>query len=265
MRLKRTHTGFLAVFGKTALTATALIALAALLCVSGPLWAGEVLMSRAGFDNWLRQTLYPREQRLDRIVSRAQVIESRLAAWEFANLHRIFLQPGSATVEYFGPGGVPAGLGSLDVPPSIVDGRTMVPLRFIGEVLGADVDWNGESRQVIYTAGDRRIILTLDQKTVLAGDRIVEMDTPPMIIRDRTMVPVRFVSQWLGAVVRWNEEAGRVEISYRQGGIGVGAGFDSGDSSGSAADGNVRGEGLGGDSAGPGGDGAGPGGDGAVG
>ena len=241
---KREHTGFLAAFGKTALTATAAIALAAVLCLSTPLWAGEVLMSRAGFDNWLWQTMFPREQMLDRITSRTQALESRLAAWEYANLHRIILQPDSATVEFFGPGGAPAGVSSLDVPPRIVDGRTMVPLRFIGEALGAEVDWNGESRQVIYTAGDRRIVLTLDQKTVLAGERIVEMDTPPMIIQDRTMVPVRFVSQWLGAVVKWNEEAGRVEISYRQGGFGVAGGGSTGsDGSGVAGDGSLGGDG----------------------
>lgn len=222
---------FMSIFPKSAIlavgevcrrsaTAAAAIALAAvLLCsaaLSAPFPAGEILMSQSGFENWLWQKFMPREQRLDQIATWAQALEARLSEWEDAHLYRLYLWPDDTTVEYYAPGGVPAGTGALDVPPRIVEGRTMVPLRFVGEALGAEVGWNEEHRQVTYSAGSRRIVLTVGQKIVYIEDSAEEIDIPPMIINGRTMVPVRFVSQWLGAVVQWDEAASRVEIRYRQ-------------------------------------------------
>ena len=177
-------------------------------------------MSRSGFENWLLQALLPRQQKLDQLEAAAQDLEDRLSAWEQRNLNRIYLWPGQPIVEYYEPGGIPAGTGTLDVPAQIIDGRTVVPLRFLGEALGAEIEWDGVNRQITYIAGDRRIVLTVGQKTVLAGDRTVEIDTAPLIIRDRTMVPVRFVSQWLGAMVKWDAAARRVEIAFLRNGSG---------------------------------------------
>ncbi|MCL1848255.1 MAG: copper amine oxidase N-terminal domain-containing protein [Clostridiales bacterium] len=202
------------------------------LSLCAPVWAGEVLLSQAGFAYWLTEKLSPKERRVSDLESRAQVLEFTLTSWGNAHLHRIYLWLDNTTVEYYEPGGVPAGNASLDVPPRIVDGRTMAPLRFVGEALGAEVDWDGETRQVAYTAGGRRILLTVGQKTAMIGDRMVEMDIPPMIINDRTMVPVRFVSQWLGAAVRWDESLRRVELSYYRDGS---AGFTQGQADGNGA------------------------------
>ena len=188
--------------------------LAAALTLAAPLWAGEVLMSRSGFDNWIEQKMLPREQALDVIEARAAALESRLAAWENLNLSRLYLWPGESRVEYYGPGGAAAGSGSLDVPPRIVDGRTLVPLRFVGEALGAEVVWNGEARQVAYISDRTQILMTVGQTGVLINGRGMETDMAPMIIDGRTMVPVRFVSQWLGAVVKWDDAQKRVEIGY---------------------------------------------------
>ena len=175
-------------------------------------------MTRSGLDNWLREKFLPREQKLDVLEARTTALEGLLAAWEKAHLHRLYLWPESTRVEFYDPGSVPAGTGSLDVAPQIIDGRTMVPLRFVGETLGAGVDWNGESRQITYSVGERRILLTVGLQTATVDGRNVEIDTPPVIIQDRTMVPVRFVSQWLGALVNWDDTDKRVEIAYRKGG-----------------------------------------------
>ena len=203
--------------GKTSTKVAARIAAAslfALLLLSASLQASFVLLTRSGLENLVTQRLLPYEQRLDRIASRTQTVDALLTGWKQANLHTIHLWPGFTRVEYFRPGGIPAGSTALDVPPQIIGGRTMVPLRFVGDALGADVTWNGESRQVVYSTGDRRIVLTIDQNMVIVGNRTVEIDTPPMIVSGRTMVPIRFVSQWLGAAVRWNSAEGLVEISY---------------------------------------------------
>ena len=100
------------------------------------------------------------------------------------------------------------------MPPLIIDGRTMVPLRFIGEALGAQVIWDEATSKVTYLAGSRLIELTVGQTEVLVGGRVVQSDTPPIIVSGRTMVPVRFVSRWLGAAVDWDADLQRVDISY---------------------------------------------------
>ena len=176
--------------------------------------AEEILVTQAGFAFMLNARLGPAQQRLSAVEARIASLESRFASWEHENLSLIHLWPDVPTAVYFAPGGIPAGSATLDAAPQIVDGRTMVPLRFVGETLGADVSWDGENRQVTYTTAARKIILTVGQTGVLVEDTPAEMDTAPMIIGDRTMVPVRFVARWLGAVVRWDDEAKRVEIGY---------------------------------------------------
>ena len=84
----------------------------------------------------------------------------------------------------------------IDVPPMIINNRTMVPLRFIGEALGAEVNWMAETRTVIIALNGREVKMIIDQSTS-------EMDTPPTIREGRTLVPVRFISESLGADVVW--------------------------------------------------------------
>jgi hypothetical protein len=142
------------------------------------------------------------------------VLDITLNDWEYANCDRIHLWPGNPRVEFYAPYGVHSDSASLDSPPAIIDGRTMVPLRFIGEALGAVVLWDGETRKITYLSDNRLIELTVGQTTVLVGGRTVNMDTAPMLINDRTMVPIRFVRQWLGAVVKWDDAEKKVELIY---------------------------------------------------
>jgi hypothetical protein len=199
---------------KTRLRLLASLALAGALAFSTPLWAGEVLMSQSGFANWLLQKFSNRETKLSGLDARLQALESGLATWENQHLHRIYLWPGNNRVEYYQPGGLPDGDANLDVPPEIRDGRTFVPLRFVGEALGADVFWDGATQQVTYIAGSRHLVLTIGQTTMLVGGRPVETDAAPMIVNNRTIVPIRFVGQWLGALVKWDDGLKRVEIGY---------------------------------------------------
>lgn len=84
----------------------------------------------------------------------------------------------------------------IDVPPTIINNRTMVPLRFIGEALGAELNWNAETKTVIITLNGKEVKMVIDQPTF-------GMDTPPTIVQGRTLVPVRFISESLGADVVW--------------------------------------------------------------
>lgn len=101
----------------------------------------------------------------------------------------------------------------FDVPPQIIDGRTMVPVRKIFESLGALVEWNDETRTVTATTKTRVVIMQIDNNVInVNGDEIV-LDVPPMIVADRTLVPVRAASEGLGALVEWDDSAKTVIIT----------------------------------------------------
>lgn len=88
--------------------------------------------------------------------------------------------------------------------------RTMVPVRFPAETLGANVDWLPDTRQVHITnkahdaLKDTDIMATIDRKDVIVNGQTKYMDTTAVITNSRTMVPVRFISEYLGATVTWD-------------------------------------------------------------
>jgi len=85
-----------------------------------------------------------------------------------------------------------------DAAPFIADDRAMVPLRVITEALGASVDWDDNTRTVTIIRDGVTLNLVVDQP--LPGG----MGTP-VIVNDRTFVPTRYVSETLGAALRWDE------------------------------------------------------------
>lgn len=181
-----------------------------------PLWAGETLLTRGGLNNLLQRYLTPKEQQIEALETRAAALEASVRQLESQAVSRLLLWPGKTAAELYRPGAGTPESRSLDVPPQIVGGRALVPLRFIGETLGAAVEWNGETRQITYVTEDRSIVLTLEKKTAALNGEPVEMDAAPMSVNGRTLVPVRFVGQWLGAAVNWDKSARCVEIKYYQ-------------------------------------------------
>lgn len=101
-----------------------------------------------------------------------------------------------------------------DVPPMIINDRTMVPARVVFENLDATVDWNPDTRQVtVKSSSGTNIVLTIGEKQAAVGGKTVTMDVAPMILSDRTMLPIRFVSENLGYDVNWNPTSKSVYIS----------------------------------------------------
>ncbi len=93
---------------------------------------------------------------------------------------------------------------ALDAPPQIVDGRTVVPLRFIGEAFGAEFEWIGETKTITITLGSDTIILQVGSKTAIVNGEIQTLDVPPQIVAGRTMVPFRFLGETLGCELEWD-------------------------------------------------------------
>ena len=91
-----------------------------------------------------------------------------------------------------------------DQRPFIKDGRTLVPLRAIFEALGAEVVWNGATRTATSTRGDVTVSLTIDSDIMYVNGKEVTLDVPATIVNDRTVVPVRAISEAFGCKVEWN-------------------------------------------------------------
>lgn len=100
-----------------------------------------------------------------------------------------------------------------DVPPMIVNDRTIAPVRVISENLGAQVTWDNDNRLVEITTPSKKIILKIDDTKALVNGQEVILDVPAKIVNDRTMVPLRFIGETLGAKVDWDNNLRRVIIN----------------------------------------------------
>lgn len=101
----------------------------------------------------------------------------------------------------------------FEVPPLVRQGRTFVPVRFVLERIGAQLEWNGESRQVTINLGGRKVGLTIDSRVVVVEGQAREIDVAPFIYRDRTMVPLRFVAETFDFHVHYNDQTRTVSLA----------------------------------------------------
>ena len=107
---------------------------------------------------------------------------------------------------------------SSDIPPLIVNGRTLVPARAFFEALGATLTWNEGLKLVVIEKEDYTIKLTIDSTVAYVNGKTAILDVPPQIFTDkngvaRTLIPARFVSSWLGFEVAWNAGTKTVSIN----------------------------------------------------
>ncbi len=102
---------------------------------------------------------------------------------------------------------------AFDVQPQIINDRTMVPLRAIFEALGATVEWDGDTRTVTSTKGEITIKLTIGENKLYKNDAAVELDVPGQIVDDRTLVPVRAISEAYECEVEWEADTRTVLIT----------------------------------------------------
>ena len=101
---------------------------------------------------------------------------------------------------------------SYDVMPVIENGRTLVPMRAIFEALGAEIKWDDATKTVTGTKGDVSVVLTIGNTLAKVNGNEVTLDVPAKIVSDRTMVPVRFISESLGCNVGWDDTTKTVII-----------------------------------------------------
>lgn len=101
----------------------------------------------------------------------------------------------------------------LDVAPSLIGGRTMVPIRFVGETLNATVDWEEKTQKVTLTLKDKTVVLIIGESTALVNGKQVQLDVPVIKKDGRTLVPLRFVSENLDLFVNYIAATQTIEIA----------------------------------------------------
>lgn len=92
---------------------------------------------------------------------------------------------------------------NFDVPPQIMQGRVLVPLRGIFEQLGATVNYNAATNHILAVRGGQAVELTVGSRQAAVNNSPTMLDVPAFTINGRTMVPLRFISEALGAGVEW--------------------------------------------------------------
>jgi hypothetical protein len=111
---------------------------------------------------------------------------------------------------------------NFDQPAMMQQGRVMVPLRGIFESLGADVLYDAARRSIKATKGDRVIELALGSRSASINGQSAYLDVPANSIGGRVMVPLRFVSEALGADVKWSAASRTVSLTSTDDGTDVG-------------------------------------------
>lgn len=99
-----------------------------------------------------------------------------------------------------------------DVQPTMMNGRVMVPVRGVFEHMDAEVKWDESQRLVTAFRGNDTIWLKLNANTASINGNQVALETPAVMHMGRTMVPLRFISEALGASVDWISASRTVEI-----------------------------------------------------
>lgn len=101
-----------------------------------------------------------------------------------------------------------------DAQPFIdANGRTLLPVRFVTESLGAKVDWNDKTKQVDIKKDNVSITIRINDRNIVVNNTIKTMDTKAIIKDSRTFVPIRYVAEGLGAKVGWNANTKTVIIT----------------------------------------------------
>ncbi len=113
----------------------------------------------------------------------------------------------------------------LEVPPVIIDGHLMVPLRFLGETFGAQVKWDNEKNAAVlfledsfveFIIGDSKANINELQENASAIERVIELDMPPMVSSGRTLIPFEFITHHITYKTLWDTDEGTAYINFHK-------------------------------------------------
>lgn len=96
--------------------------------------------------------------------------------------------------------------------PVVENGTTLVPFRDVLEEMGANVQWDAETKTVTCTLGDKSVSLAIGSDVMTTDSGSVKLEVPAKIIDTKTYVPLRAISEGLGAQVDWNAQTKTINI-----------------------------------------------------
>lgn len=103
---------------------------------------------------------------------------------------------------------------STEVPPVVMEGTTLVPVRAVSDALGGNTRWDAKTRKVTVEFASKTIVLTLDSKTALVNNVPTTMLFAAKVVGGRTMVPIRFIAEAVGADVGYDKVKNVATIKY---------------------------------------------------
>lgn len=108
-----------------------------------------------------------------------------------------------------------------DVPPTIVNGRTLIPLRAIFEALGATVEWDQSTKTAIAKKDGVEMSIQIDNLTSYINGKEYILDVPAQLIHGRTMAPARFIAEALDCEVSWHSTSQTVAVAKELKGLDI--------------------------------------------
>lgn len=101
---------------------------------------------------------------------------------------------------------------TLDQPPIIKDDRTLVPIRLITEALGGEVEWTDNKEPIIIKYKEHTLEFLLNSKDVVVDGIPMTTDLAPQVVNNRTLVPIRFISENLGMDIDYDDATRCVSV-----------------------------------------------------
>jgi hypothetical protein len=105
---------------------------------------------------------------------------------------------------------------NTDAAPFISNGRTLVPVRYLADALGATTNWDGATQKVTINKGSATIELTINGMTITTNGKASQMEAAPLLVNGRTYLPARDIAEALGYTVEWDAASQTVNIIGEQ-------------------------------------------------
>jgi sugar lactone lactonase YvrE len=105
---------------------------------------------------------------------------------------------------------------TMDAAPFISNERTLVPMRYLADALGAQTTWNAATQTITITKDGTTVELTVSSVTIITNGQTSQMDTAPIIVNGRTYLPARYVAEAFGCNVSWDANTQKITVSQRQ-------------------------------------------------
>ena len=159
--------------------------------------AEDPLVTRGWVDQYIAGQIAPLQTRLEQADKQLATVRS-IKLW----IGRDYLQIGENQIK-------------LDAAPYLgSSGRTMVPLRALGDSIGAEIVWDGAAKKVIYSKDGKQVVLWLGRAEVIVNGQTLPTDCAPEMRNDRVMVPLRVVTENLGFHLSWNNAEKLAALMY---------------------------------------------------